>query len=83
MEQWTTRFLRYACVAALVFLAGGLAQAQTSINDTNRWAHSPSVGWINFQGDTTNGAVFENGFATGFVYSSSIGWINLGGGPLV
>lgn len=56
------------------------AFAVTTIDDTNKFAWAANVGWLNFQGDVTNGASFGKNYATGFIWGANIGWINLGDG---
>jgi hypothetical protein len=58
-----------------------LAWADTSINNTNKYAYGANIGWINFQGDTNNGAYISQFFCTGYVWSANCGWIHIGKGP--
>ncbi|HBA82465.1 MAG TPA: hypothetical protein DCZ95_00070 [Verrucomicrobia bacterium] len=65
----------------LGLLLSASAQAATTINPTNNDAYGANIGWINFQGDITNGAVIGQSFCTGYVWSANCGWISLGNGP--
>jgi hypothetical protein len=64
--------------AALVVATG--AQAATTIDATNAWAYGANVGWINWRGDVTHGAVVGQYVCAGVLYSGNVGWINLGSG---
>src|SRR6059058_4371091 len=68
--------------AAFVLFVGSLASslAVTSINPTNKYAYGANVGWIDWRGDTNNGAVIGEYVCSGFIYSANVGWINLGSG---
>jgi len=68
-------------ILALILTIAGSAQAATTIHTTNKNAYGANVGWINAQGDITNGAVIGQAFCTGYVWSASCGWISLGNGP--
>ena len=65
-----------------LLLAPLIAHAATTINATNADAYGADVGWVNWRGDVTSGAVVGEYFCSGFIYSANCGWINLGsGGP--
>jgi hypothetical protein len=67
--------------AALVFL-GSFASSwgATTINPTNKYAYGANIGWMDWRGDTNNGAVIGEYVCSGYIYSANVGWINLGGG---
>lgn len=69
-------------VFVFFILFGCLAQsrANTSINVTNKYAYGANVGWMDWRGDTNNGAVIGEFVCSGFIYSANVGWINLGSG---
>lgn len=52
----------------------------TTVDDKHKYSWGANIGWINWQGDITNGAVFTQNFASGYIWSANIGWINLGDG---
>jgi hypothetical protein len=66
----------------LVLLAGSLAAAvaTTSINSTNHYAYGANIGWMDWRGDVTNGAVIGEYVCSGYIYAANVGWIGLGGG---
>src|SRR5437588_1415892 len=68
--------------AAFVLFVGSLASslAATTINPTNKYAYGANIGWIDWRGDTNNGAVIGEYVCSGFIYSANVGWINLGSG---
>ena len=47
--------LRTACLLVFSCLAT-LASANTTINNTNKFAYGANIGWINWQADTNSGA---------------------------
>ena len=67
---------------ATVVFSGKLATgfAATTIDSVNNCAYGANLGWINWAGDTTNGAVIGEYVCSGFIYSANVGWINLGNG---
>ena len=66
----------------ILTLAGNftLCPAATSINATNQYAHGADFGWINWRGDTNNGAVIGEFVCSGYIYAANCGWIHLGDG---
>ena len=61
---------------------GSLASvsAATTINPANKYAWGANVGWLDWRGDTSNGAVIGEYVCSGYVYAANVGWINLGSG---
>src|SRR5262249_34257798 len=41
------------------------------------------IGWVNWRGDTNNGAVIGEYVCSGNIYAANLGWINLGNGAPV
>ena len=64
------------------FIGGvfALPGSPTTINAANKYAYAANLGWIDWRGDTNNGAVIGQYFCSGYIYSANFGWINLGGG---
>src|ERR1700722_17199916 len=54
--------------------------AGTTIDGTNRFAYGANLGWMDWTGDTANGAVIGEYVCSGYIYSADVGWINLGSG---
>ena len=54
--------------------------AATTINATNKFAYGADVGWLDWRGNTNNGAVIGDYVCSGNIYSANVGWINLGSG---
>lgn len=52
----------------------------TTINATNRFAYGANLGWLDWRGDTTNGAVIGEYACSGYLYAANVGWIHLGNG---
>ncbi|MDB6020615.1 MAG: hypothetical protein JWQ04_472 [Pedosphaera sp.] len=61
-------------------LATSCAQAATTIDAGNHFAYGANLGWMDWRGDTANGAVIGEYVCSGYVYSANVGWISLGGG---
>jgi len=57
-----------------------LATAGTTINITNKLAFGANLGWLDWRGDTNNGAVIGEYICSGYIYAANAGWINLGNG---
>lgn len=56
------------------------AAAQTTINTSNKYSYAANLGWMDWRGDGTNGAVVSAYVCSGSIYSANVGWINLGSG---
>jgi hypothetical protein len=57
------------------------AQASpTTIDAANHYAYGANIGWVDWRGDTNNGAVIGEYVCSGNLYSADVGWINLGNG---
>jgi hypothetical protein len=52
----------------------------TTINATNKFAYAANFGWLDWRGDTTNGAVIGEYVCSGYLYAANVGWIHLGNG---
>src|SRR5882757_3837098 len=66
----------------LLWLAAALAvgEAATTINTVNKFAYGANLGWMDWRGDTNNGAVIGEYVCSGYVWSANVGWIHLGSG---
>lgn len=73
------------CGASLAFVAGfcSAAMAATTIDVTNHFSFGANVGWMDWRGDASNGAVVSSNVCSGYIYSADLGWINLGNGTPV
>jgi hypothetical protein len=69
-----------ALVSAFSLQPSALLHAATTINAVNRYAYAANLGWIDWVGDTDNGAVINATYCSGYIYSANVGWINLGSG---
>ena len=67
-------------VMALFGWAECPARAATTIDPVNRYAYGANIGWMDWVGDTNNGAVIGDYVCSGYIYSANVGWINLGSG---
>jgi hypothetical protein len=54
--------------------------ALTTINPANKLACGANVGWIDWRGDTNNGAVIGEYVCAGSIWAANVGWIHLGSG---
>jgi hypothetical protein len=65
----------------IFLLAPVLVSADTTVSPTLKFSWGPNYGWMNWQGDITNGVVFDNtDTLSGYIWSPNCGWINLGDG---
>lgn len=71
-----------AMAACLAGLALSTVQGATNIDPAHPYAYGANAGWVNFRGDTANGAVIGQLYCTGYVWSANCGWIGLGNGPI-
>lgn len=57
--------------------------ADTTFNNSDKYAWGANTGWISFRHDrpgSPSGVVFGESFLSGYAYSANVGWINLGDG---
>jgi hypothetical protein len=59
------------------------ASAATTINSVNPFAYGANIGWMDWRGDVTSGAVIGEFVCAGFIYAANVGWIDLGDGTPV
>lgn len=57
-----------------------IAFGASTIDAVNQDAYGANVGWVNWRGDISSGAVMGEYVCSGFIYSANAGWINLGTG---
>ena len=57
-----------------------LLHAATTIDAANHYAYAANLGWLDWRGDTNNGAVIGEYVCSGCIYSANVGWIKLGSG---
>jgi hypothetical protein len=78
----TEKRIHIIAIVASFFVVYSLssAHAATTIDATNQFAYGANIGWVNWGGDTTNGAVIGEYVCSGYIYSANVGWINLGSG---
>ncbi len=69
-------------LSTLLLLAASVlaGSAAATINLTNKFAYGANLGWMDWRGDTTSGAVIGEYVCSGAIYSANVGWISLGGG---
>src|ERR1051325_3011593 len=82
LMRTTTSKTRAAALASALLLTAALDQALavSTINATNQFAYGANIGWLNWRGDTNNGAIIGEYVCSGCIYSANVGWINLGSG---
>src|SRR5882672_2580111 len=54
--------------------------AATTIDAAHQYAYGANLGWMDWRGDTANGAIIGEYVCSGYIYSANTGWINLGSG---
>jgi hypothetical protein len=68
-------------LSSFVILHSSLpASAATTIDAATKSAYAANLGWMDWRGDTNNGAVIGDYVCSGYIYSANVGWINLGSG---
>lgn len=72
----------FAVMAAVpVFLlTAAPVRAATTIDPVNKHSYAANLGWIDWRGDTNNGAVIGEYVCSGYVWAANVGWIDLGDG---
>jgi len=78
MKSVVRHFVLLACI---LLLWRSDLKAESTTDETNRFAYGANIGWINWRDGVTEGAFIGTEFCTGFVYSANAGWIHLGRGP--
>lgn len=64
--------------ASLLLAAiAGSAQAASTIDNVNRFAHGANIGWMDCRADGANGVVIGEFVCSGFIYAANVGWISL------
>lgn len=74
--------IRILAIAAAGLAIAPLAQAQSNVDATNKFAWTENCGWFNFRdaNGTTQGVVVNTTHLTGFVWGENVGWVNTGNG---
>lgn len=75
-----TWLIAFASVCCLQYSALVASAAATTIDAANNNAYAANLGWIDWRGDTANGAVIGDYVCSGSIYSANTGWISLGNG---
>lgn len=82
MKKFPFKHIRLLLVA-FTFCYALTVLAATTIDVTNHFAFGANVGWIDWRGNSNNGAVVGTNVCSGYIYSANLGWINLGAGSPV
>src|SRR5690349_25056592 len=83
MERCMVRFFHRMKVVLASFLVSHVivvAESATTIDPSHRYAYAANGGWIDWRGNTNNGAVIGDYVCSGFIYAANVGWMNLGSG---
>ena len=67
----------------LLLAATSAALADTTFDNTEKFAWSANTGWISFRHDrpsSPDGVTFGGAFLSGYAYPANLGWINFGDG---
>jgi hypothetical protein len=67
-----------AAILCIGWAARGLAGS--SVDPASSHAYGANIGWLDWRGDDTNGAVVGTHVCSGYVYAANAGWISLGSG---
>ncbi len=76
------RISRLALLSVLLFISrtSEWSHAESTVHSTDRYSWAPNIGWIDWRGDGTNGAIFTNTIVSGHIYGANVGWVSLGDG---
>jgi hypothetical protein len=80
MNTLKIKFILLTLVSAFSLPPFARLHAATTIDPANRYAYGANLGWVDWRGDTANGAVIGEYVCSGYIYSANVGWINLGSG---
>jgi hypothetical protein len=80
MKTLKLYFAGFALVSAFSLQPSALLQAATTIDAANKFAYGANLGWLDWTGDNTHGAVIGAFVCSGYIYSANVGWIALGSG---
>jgi hypothetical protein len=72
--------MRWLCLTLCAVCLVSRAPAVSTITATNKFAWGANLGWLDWRGDTNNGAVIGEYVCSGSIYAANAGWINLGNG---
>ena len=78
-----TKVFLTAFVSSFILLHSSFVHAATTVDAVNHYAYGANIGWLDWRGDTANGAVVGLQVCSGYIYSANVGWINLGNGTPV
>src|ERR1039458_8708853 len=80
MKTMKTKLFLLALISAFSLQPSAMLHAAATIDAANRYAYGANLGWMDWRGDTANGAVIGEYACSGYLYSANVGWINLGSG---
>jgi hypothetical protein len=67
-------------IAVLTLLGALPGLAVTTVNPVNKYAYGANIGWVNAEGNVTDGLVVGEAFCSGYLYGANVGWIHMGDG---
>ncbi len=65
-------------VSSFILQPSAWLHAATTIDAVHRYGWGANIGWMDWRGDTNNGAVIGPAFCSGSLYAADVGWISLG-----
>jgi hypothetical protein len=80
MKTVKTKLFLLALLSVFSLQPSALLRAATTIDAVNKYAYGANLGWMDWTGDTTNGAAIGDYVCMGYIYAANVGWINLGSG---
>jgi hypothetical protein len=72
--------MKTTILAFLIAAGAATTDAATTINAVNKYSYGANIGWMDWRGDVTAGAVIGEFICTGNIYGANVGWIRLGSG---
>jgi hypothetical protein len=67
-------------IVLLAVAAAQWSRAATTINSTNCFSYGANIGWMDWLGDGSNGAIIGEYVCSDYIYCANVGWIHLGNG---
>jgi hypothetical protein len=80
MKTRRTVLAAHALFLSLVLPPASLLRAASTMDAASYQAYGANLGWLDWKGDTSHGAVIGEYVCSGNIYSANAGWINLGSG---
>jgi hypothetical protein len=72
--------MKIVLTSLCISLGSFAVEGATTVDAAHHHAYAANLGWVDWRGNTNNGAVIGDYVCSGYIYAANVGWINLGGG---